>query len=101
MAELSYDVVLLRDASLRQILYVNPSYERIFHAKKSKLYKNPETWFDAISSSDHGRLTPARIKQTIDKGEEFTAVYSITALKDKLCWLREHAYGVFDDKDNC
>jgi len=59
LVEYGDDVFWLAEPDLRRILYVSPSYERIWGRPFRRLYTHPEDWLDAIHEDDRQRVREA------------------------------------------
>lgn len=86
----------LSDFKNKKLLYVSPSYERMFGKSLESLFEDPTSWEENIHPDDRQRIREAFNKKipknTYD--EEFR-IY-----KDgKIEWIRDRAYPIYDDKD--
>src|SRR5439155_541971 len=59
LVEYGDDVFWLAEPDLRRILYVSPSYERIWGRPLRRLYTHPQDWLDAIHEDDRQRVREA------------------------------------------
>jgi PAS domain S-box-containing protein len=50
------EVIWLRDAKTRQVLYVNPAYETLCGQPCESIYKNPDAFLDTIHPDDKPRI---------------------------------------------
>ncbi len=55
------EVIWLRDAQTRQVLYVNPAYEKLCGQSCASFYENPDAFLDAVHPDDKPRVMKAHI----------------------------------------
>ncbi len=56
MAESTQDVIWISELAPERVLYVSPSFERIWGYKPDELYGNPQLWVQGICAGDRERV---------------------------------------------
>src|SRR6266550_1247388 len=75
MAEHFEDVVWLTDRHIRQVLYLNPAYERTFRRTCESAYERLESFFDAVHPED--RAVVERMIERERNGDHAPAEYRV------------------------
>jgi PAS domain S-box-containing protein len=90
------EVFWLVEPDLRRILYVSPSYERIWGRPFRRLYTQPEDWLDAIHEDDRQRVREA-FAATAIKGhgdEEYRVVHPDGSVR----WVHDRRFPIRDGR---
>ena len=95
IAENSGQVFWLTDWENRELLYVSPSYERVFGRSCQSAYENRRSWLDAVHPEDR-----ARVDQTFarygERGEYTEEEYRIIQPNGDVRWIRDRSIPVRD-----
>lgn len=75
------------------IIYVNPSYEKIFGRTRESLLENPQSWVDAIYPEDRGWMYDGFKKEAHGSYNE---VYRIIKPDGSVRWLHDRTFLVRD-----
>jgi PAS domain S-box-containing protein len=83
----------IRDLPAGQILYVSPAYEKIWGRPCESLYKNPESWLEAVHPEDREWVLARHFpRKTPEQGLEFR----IIGKGGIICWIRSKVFMVCD-----
>jgi PAS domain S-box-containing protein len=93
LAEAIQDVVWLRSAD-DQLLYVSPSYERIWGRSLENLYQHPNAWSEAIHLDDRDRILAA-IQQT---RSQYDVEYRIVRSDGEIRWIHDRAFAIWNEQ---
>ncbi|MCV3217563.1 PAS domain S-box protein [Plectonema radiosum NIES-515] len=91
IAENINEIFWMRDAKADIVLYVNPAYERIWGRTCESLYRNPQSFLDAVHPEDKS-LVIANLQNNIKK--EFEIEYRIVRPDDSVRWVWEHSFPI-------
>lgn len=92
LAENIDEVFWLTDPAKNQMLYISPSYEKIWGRDCESLYRAPRTWLEAIHANDRARVAEAAIaKQGAGKYDE---LYRILRPDGTLRWIHDRAFPI-------
>ncbi|MBP0010857.1 MULTISPECIES: PAS domain S-box protein [unclassified Roseofilum] len=91
LTENTDDVFWMTTASLDQILYVSPAYERIWGRTQQSLYERPQSFVEAI----HPRDRP-RISAILQSSYTFDLEYRIRQPNGNLRWIWDRGFPIFD-----
>ena len=72
-----------------QVMYVNPSFERIWGIPAHELYKDPRIWTDHIHPDDKSRVTEAFSSWVEGKTPHYDIEYSILTRQRRLRWIHD------------
>jgi len=89
IAETINEVFWITDATMRQMIYVSPAYEKIWGRTCQSLYDSPHTWLEAIHPEDRERVVRAATT-SLAKGI-YDEVYRITRPDGSKRWIYDHA----------
>ncbi|MGL4883115.1 MAG: PAS domain S-box protein, partial [Waterburya sp.] len=81
-----------------QVLYVSPSYERIWGGDRDSLYSNSRLWMEAIHPEDRPQVQSVIEQQ--QKGDRHDLQYRIIRPDGSLRWIRDRGFGLKDAADN-
>ena len=98
LAENINEVFFLMDPAGTRILYVSPTYEKIWGRSVAGLYENPRSWTDAIHPEDRSQAM-ATFDATARTGQ-FDFEFRIAATDGTLRWIRARGFPVRDDQGN-
>ncbi len=96
LAENIAEVFWLTDPAKNEMLYVSPTYEKIWARSRQSLYETPNHWFDAIHPDDRERVVKATLtKQVIGQYDE---TYRILRPDGEARWIRDRAFPIRDEQ---
>jgi PAS domain S-box-containing protein len=93
LAENIDQVFWLTDWEEKKLLYVSPSYERIYGRTCQSIYENQLSWLDVIHPDDRGRVRET-FARNAELGHYTEAVYRIVRDGGNIRWIRDMAYPV-------
>jgi PAS domain S-box-containing protein len=96
MAENVQEVFWMTDATASQMLYVNPAYELIWGRSCESLYRNPDSWMEAIHPEDRDRALQDWNEQ-IPHGE-YRAEFRIVRPDGSVRWIWDRSFPIRDAK---
>lgn len=84
----------LSNVKTKKLIYVSPSYERMFGKSLESLFQDPTSWEDNIHPDDRERIREAFNKKIpINKYDE---EFRVIRKDGKIDWIRDRAYPVKD-----
>lgn len=86
-------VLWMRSPETDQILYVSPSYEKIWGRTRESLYQAPQSFIDAIHPEDRQRVIEA---MSAHKQGGFNEEYRIVAPDGSVRWVQAHTFPIRD-----
>jgi PAS domain S-box-containing protein len=90
------DVIWLRDARTRELLYINPAYETVWGRTLESVTANPMAGFvDSIHPEDRARVLAAIEKQY--QGTPFSEEYRIVRPDGEVRWIRGQSFPIADE----
>jgi PAS domain S-box-containing protein len=101
IAETIVEVFWMAESSSNRVVYVSPGYERIWGIPPDTLYKNPNSFVEAIHPDDRGRvLADLELKKS---GRPFDLEYRIIRPDGAIRWIWDRGYPVLGDsaQDDC
>ena len=96
IADAVEDVVWIAEPTERRIVYVSPSYERLWGRPKEAIYGNNEDWIEAIHPADRER-TRESLKSGLLDGR-YETEYRIIRPDGRLLWIRDRGFVVTRDE---
>jgi PAS domain S-box-containing protein len=87
-------VFWLATPDMSEMLYVSPTYDKIWERSRKNLYENPTSKIDAIHPDDRLRITAATSREPV---EEYNEEYRIVRPDGSIRWISEHAFHIFDE----
>ncbi|MEC4817374.1 MAG: response regulator [Scytonema sp. PMC 1069.18] len=94
LAENIEDVFWIRDKN-DNLLYISPSYERIWGRSIEQLYENSTAWLEAIHPDDRDRVAAADAAQfSIDYDEEYQVIHP----NNEVRWVRDRSFHILNDQ---
>ncbi|MFW6284110.1 MAG: PAS domain-containing sensor histidine kinase [Desulfosalsimonas sp.] len=94
MTEAIDDVFWMALPGLKRILYVSPSYEKMWGRSCQSVYKSPMSFVESIDSRDRPRVWE-RIKHY--SGGRWDEEYRVVRPDGSICWVRDRGYPVCDE----
>jgi PAS domain S-box-containing protein len=92
-----HEAVYLRDAKTRQILYINPAFEKICGISCESFLKNPEVFTDIIHPDDKQRVLESR-EGAFSAGEVQDVEHRIIHPRKNIRWVRGQMFPVKNEK---
>ena len=93
LAENIREVFWMTDPLRRAILYISPAYETIWGRTCESLYRQPETWVEAIHPEDRERVMAAAAQEA---GGGYHEVYRVMRTDGSIRWVRDRAFPIKD-----
>ncbi len=94
IAETINEVFWITDATMHQMIYVSPAYEKIWGRTCQSLYDAPRTWRDAIHAEDRERVMLAATTG-LAKGK-YDERYRINRPDGSVRWIYDHAVPLYN-----
>lgn len=94
MAENIHEVFWMANLDLTQILYVSPAYEEVYGRTCESLYRNPQSWGEAIHPEDRDRMLT--LIPQLNQHELREEEYRIVRPDGSIRWIRDRAFPVRD-----
>lgn len=94
LAEHVKDVFYQYDPGQKKLLYISPSYERIWGRAADELYQDPSAFVKWIHLEDRGLLEEARRKQA--NGEPTDIEYRIVRPDGQVLWIHDQSFPVLN-----
>lgn len=95
LAENIRDVFWLREIKTRRVIYVSPSYERVWGRSCQRLLDSPGDWIQAIHPDDRARVELEAERE--DSFGWFDAEYRLIRPDGTVRWVHDRGYPIFDD----
>ena len=95
IAENVREVFFVISAKTDEILYISPTYEKVWGRSCQSLYENPQSWLFAIHPEDSFKAI-ATIETQFRTGDDFEEEYRIIRPDSSICWVRVRAFPVRD-----
>ncbi|MDJ1185586.1 PAS domain S-box protein [Roseofilum casamattae] len=89
------DVFWMTTASLEEMLYVSPAYEKIWGRTQQSLYDVPQSFMDAIHPSDRGSVR-AVLQGLLE--QSFDIEYRIVRPDGSIRWIWDRGFPILDDR---
>jgi PAS domain S-box-containing protein len=97
IAEILRDVLLLCNADLSEVLFVNRAYEAIWGRTVESLYTDPRSWLEAVHPDDRQPVQEA--VQRLADGEPLDNLeYRVVRPDGSISWVRWRAYPIRDTR---
>ncbi|MCT7963345.1 PAS domain S-box protein [Laspinema sp. D1] len=94
LAENIRDIFWSADLNPKELIYVNPAYEKMWGRRCETLYQNPDDWLDAIHPEDRPRVEQG-VSQKYLNGE-YDQEYRILRPDGSLRWIHSRAFPIRD-----
>jgi diguanylate cyclase (GGDEF)-like protein/PAS domain S-box-containing protein len=95
IAENVREVFFVISAKTDEILYISPTYEKVWGRSCQSLYEDPQSWLFAIHPEDSFKAI-ATIETQFRTGDDFEEEYRIIRPDESICWVRVRAFPVRD-----
>ncbi len=95
VAENMEDVVWLRSEDNSKMLYVSPSYEKIWDRTCQSLYDRPDSFMESVHPKDRPAVDAAYEKYV--KSSPFDLEYRIVRSDNDIRWVHARSYPITDD----
>ena len=95
IAENVREVFFVISAKTDEILYISPTYEKVWGRTCQSLYEDPQSWLFAIHPEDSFKAL-ATIETQFRTGDDFEEEYRIIRPDESICWVRVRAFPVRD-----
>lgn len=93
LAETIDEVFWIRDPAINTVLYISPSFLKIWGIPSEMLYSDPHFFIDSVHPDDRQRILDAAPKQMAGTFDE---QYRIVRPDGTVRWIRDRAYPVRD-----
>ena len=91
MADATLDVIWITDLEPEKVVYVSPSFERIWGLKAQDLYDDPHLWIQGIHPEDREKVGSAFIDWiTHQPDQPWESEYRILRPDGEVRWIIEH-----------
>ena len=97
IAENVREVFFMISAQTDEILYISPTYEKIWGRSCESLYHDPQSWLLAIHPEDSFEAM-ATLETQFRTGEEFEEEYRIIRPDGTIKWVWVRAFPICDDR---
>ena len=97
IAENVREVFFMISAQTDEMLYISPTYEKVWGRSCQSLYENPQSWLSAIHPEDSLRAI-ATIETQFRTGDEFEEEYRIVRPDGSVRWIWVRAFPIRDDR---
>ncbi len=94
IAENIREVLWIATPGLKQIIYINPVYEKIWGLSAERLYAQPTSWIETIHPEDR-ELVIAHFQENILSDCELE--YRLVRSDRSICWVRSRAFPICDE----
>jgi PAS domain S-box-containing protein len=88
------DVLWLIDVIEERILYVSPTYEKLWGRSCQSLYEDPHSWLDAVHPDDNDRALVFFNRDT--SADTFDVQYRIRRPDGAQRWIHDRGYAIRD-----
>jgi PAS domain S-box-containing protein len=99
LAENIQEVFFLLSADGQQVLYISPTYERIWGMPCQSYYENPEAWLAQVHPEDYDRVALAFQQQNQNQAV-YNEEYRIIRPDGSMRWIWSRTYFLFDEAGN-
>jgi PAS domain S-box-containing protein len=100
IADILRDVLLLSNADLSEVLFVNRAYEVIWGRTAESLYAAPRSWLEGVHPDDRQQVQEA--VQRLVSGEPLDYLECRVVRTDgSISWVRLRAYPIVDAQGHC
>ena len=87
------DVFWLSDVSKTEMMYLSPSFERLWGLSPEVIYQNPQAWLATVDPEDRARVIEALPRQATG---EFDVEFRIIRPDGEVRWVRDRAFPLRD-----
>jgi PAS domain S-box-containing protein len=93
MAAATSDVIWISEVNPERLLYVNPSFERIWGVSVAALHENVHLWIEGIHPEDRGRVEAAFVEWTSCDGRQpWDIEFRVQQPGGDVRWLHERGF---------
>ncbi|HEV7402882.1 MAG TPA: MEDS domain-containing protein [Chthoniobacteraceae bacterium] len=96
LAENIQDIFWVQDAETRQIEYVSPAYEHIWHRTIEELAQNPQAWMESLHPEDRARIVAELELPSEQRAHDH--LYRILWPDGTVRWIRDRAFLVRNEQ---
>ncbi|MCL5028432.1 MAG: PAS domain S-box protein [Bacteroidetes bacterium] len=96
LAENISEVFWMSDPLKEKMLYVSPSYEKIWNKTRQELYDNPKAWLESILEEDRIRIEKNYIAK--QNSSEYDEEYRIVNSNGTIKWIRDRGFPIRNGK---
>ena len=96
LAEITPDVFWIFDPQKSQILYVSPSFEKIWGRSRNEIYRDRSYWVETIHCDDRQRFLQTTANYDYLDGEPIK--YRIIRSDGSMRWISDRGYALRDSK---
>ena len=96
MAEITPDVFWILDPKKSQILYVSPSFEKIWGRSRDEIYRDRSCWIETIHPDDRQRFLETTVNY--DYLDSKPVKYRIIRSDGSVRWISDRGYALRDSK---
>jgi PAS domain S-box-containing protein len=89
------EVIWLRDAQTRQVLYVNPAFEELTGRTCESFYENPNLVIDAVHPDDKDKVIKALNQR--DEGIPYNKEHRLIRLDGSVRWVLSRSFPVLNE----
>jgi len=89
-----HEVFWITSPDKSELIYISPSYERIWGRARATHYASPKSWMEAIHPEDRERVAKAASEKQITG--EYKEVYRIVRPDGAIRWIEDQAFPVRD-----
>ncbi len=100
LAENTEDVFWMEDLKGKEIIYISPSFDRIWGVSREQLILNPQLWMDSIHPEDKSKIADLSLyenRQYLIAGKHKTE-FRIICPDGTVRWILDRAFPVFNGK---
>jgi len=100
IAENIEEVMYIIDPKMSKILYISPSYEKIWGCRRDELYYEPKSWLEAIHSDDRKKAINHifTANQEVISRDDPGIEYRIIRPDGSIRWIWGRAFPVLNDE---
>jgi two-component system cell cycle sensor histidine kinase/response regulator CckA len=95
MAENTRDVFWMRDLKSLDLIYLTPTFERLWGQSIEEAYKETRSWLENVHPQDRDRIATAFEKQI--QGEPTENEYRIVWPDGSIHWIRDRVFPIYDE----
>ncbi|NTV63022.1 MAG: response regulator, partial [Oscillochloris sp.] len=90
------EVFYISDLATREILYISPSYDRIWGRSRESLYAHQTSFLDAVHPDDRERVIAALHRQVL--GESTREIYRVLLPNGSQRWISDRTFLVYSQQ---
>lgn len=93
------DIFWMSTPGIKEMIYISPSYEKIWGQSCQSLYDNPKSFLDIVHPDDREILFDT-LKKYHAHGKTYCTEYRIQSSEGKIKWVSERGFPVYDEHGN-